>query len=187
MIALFRVEWVIRESEICLGHQNQWVMLLKHSHASTGIPVSKVYSLVTRLAACTVSVERSERPLKITWETVLLGALRTKLHHAIPVNHREASPKVAMPRISRVGLDTRTINSSRKLWGGGSVLSTRKRDLEVVGRKSNRPYSTKTLPETPSWKDSKAVKRLESLWRANERDPNIINERLFPLLKELEL
>lgn len=148
-----------------MGHQNQWVMLFNNSHVRTGISVSKILSLATSLTTHTVSMEGSEGPLKLTQGIAPVLETGPKRQYMIPVNHREAGPlfNIYKGKLSGPLKRARTINTSRYLWDRGSVVFERKRDLEVGGQLSTRPYSTKTLSETPSWKDNKAVKRLESL------------------------
>lgn len=136
-----------------MGNHNQWTMLLKHVHANTGVQVSELPSLETRFATLAVSKKRSEGLLNIILDKAHLE-LKPKLQHMTPVNHSEVG------RMYNGGLTARTINTSRYLWGGGSVVFERKRDLEVG---AIRPYSTKTPAETLSWRDTKVVTRLESL------------------------
>lgn len=140
--------------------------------------------LGTKLATQTVCLERSESSLELT------RSLKTKLQLLIPVNHKEASNFDSFlmaneSKTTRGGQRARTINSSCYLWGGGSVVLPREgRELSVD---KNRLYSTKTSTAAPSWKDTKVARRLESLWKGNTKDPKFVNERIFLLLREIDL
>jgi hypothetical protein len=99
----------------------------------------------------------------------------------IPVNHKATDTQFRAP------LQSQTLNNGCKLWGGGLVVPVliveRGRRLNT-GIHFSRSHSTKSQIAAPSWKDTKVVRRLETLWKGNEKNPQFINERLFKLLDD---
>lgn len=110
-------------------------------------------TIITKLTTLSIRKKRSENSLDVTEPQS-----SAQQQNAIPVNHNEM--KIKHPHGNPVA---QTINNSCYLWGGGPVVLGKGRGLNTGCKKNIRSYSTKTTTEAPSWNDTKAAKRLESL------------------------
>ena len=134
-------------------------------------------AIITKLTTLSIRKKRSENSLDVNEPQ-----LRAHQQNVIPVNHNEVKTTYLHGNIA-----AQTTNTSCYLWGGGPVVLSKGRGLNTGCLKNIRSYSTKTTPEAPSWNDTKAAKRLESLWNGNKKDPKFINEGLWKLLQETNL
>ena len=134
-------------------------------------------AIITKLTTLSIRKKRSENSLD-----VIEPQFSAHQQNAIPVNHIEMKTTNLHGNLS-----AQTINTSCYMWGGGLVVLEKGRGLNTGCLQNIRSYSTNTASEAPSWNDSKAAKRLQSLWNGNKNNPKLINEGLWKLLQETNL
>lgn len=164
---------VICEVEISSGKVDRWLTFKPHSGPLPCKLRSASFcsrAIITKLMTLSVRKKRFENSLDVNEPQS-----SAQQQNVIPVNHNEVQ-KI----YSHGSIAAQTSNTSCYLWGGGSVVLSKGRELNTRCFIINniRSYSTKTTTEAPSWNDTKVAKRLESLWNGNKNDPKFINEGL---------
>lgn len=126
-------------------------------------------AIITKLTTLSIRKKRFENSLDV----IEPNKSKAQQQYAIPVNHNEM--KIEYLHGNSIA---QTINTRCYLWGGGPIILAKGRGLKTGYLKNIRSYSTNTTSEAPSWNDTKAAKRLESLWNGNKNNPKFINEGL---------
>ena len=133
-------------------------------------------AIITKLTTLSIRKKRLENSLDVTEQQT-----NAQQQNAILVNYNKVK------RNLHGKLTVQTSNISCYLWGGGPIVLKKGRGLNTRYSNHIQSYSTKILPEAPSWNDTKVAKRLKSLWERNKLNSKIINKGLWKLLQETSL
>ena len=171
------------EVEISTGIVDRWLTFepLKSGTLPCKLRTVSFYygPITTKLTTLSIRKKRLEDSLAMSELPI-----RAQPRNAIPVNHNEMDRQYSTTFHGNE--IAQTTNTSYYLWGGGPVVLSKGRGLNI-GYANIRSYSTKISSEAPSWNDTKVAKRMKSLWDGNRKDPNFINEGLWKLLNEADL